>query len=154
MKKILTASILVMFLIIAAGTAFAAGEPLDTAKTFYGYMQTGNIQDMKNLISQDIIKQIGEGADIKTIGEHLGMYLFVTAAVKEGKGSIAFTNQTFKVEETKEDSVVISSTYDAKTTIQDKTFEEKGNDRITIVKENDKWVISKLTDLTRNKTGE
>ena len=154
MKKILTASILVMFLIIAAGAAFAAGEPLDTVKTIYTYMQTGNIQEMKNLVAQDVIKQIAEGADIKIIGEHLGMYLFVTAAVKESKGSITFSNQTFKVEETKEDTAVISSTYDAKTVIQDKNFEEKGSDKITLVKKNDKWVILKLTDLTRNKTGE
>jgi hypothetical protein len=149
MKKLLTAMILVSFIIMAAGNAFAADDPMDTVKTFYDYMQKGNIQNMKELVAESIIKQIAEGTDIKTIGEHLGMYLFVTAAVKEGKGTITVSNQTFKLEEKKDDSAVISTSYDVKTTIEDKTFEEKGNDKITLIKENGKWVISKLSDLTR-----
>ncbi|MCE1245790.1 MAG: hypothetical protein LWY06_04005 [Firmicutes bacterium] len=154
MKKVIMAVVLLMLVFLPAGGVFAqekaaASTPESVVKTFYTCLQNGDIMSIKPLVSESIIKQVTDNADPKTIGGHLGVYLLVTAAIKEGKLTLEMTDQNFKIEESTEKSVTIVTTYNAKVTMDGKTESDKGSDKVKLVKENDKWVILELQDLTR-----
>lgn len=151
MKKITV--LILLFAIFAAShsVGYCEGQPVESAKQFYAAVEKGNVEAALALVAARHIKKISESKSLEGIGEDLGPVLEVCGAINQKAGTLSFKDLKATIEKETKESTIVRVTFTGDAEIGGKKMSEKGNDLVTFIKENGKWVIDNLQDTTKGK---
>ncbi|MCE1245467.1 MAG: hypothetical protein LWY06_02355 [Firmicutes bacterium] len=116
-------------------------EAQKTARAFYKCLQAGDLDNIMNIVSVDILKKFADSNSPEGIGHNLGLALVMTSAVKDKSVSLSFGKIQMSSAEKCNGVVEVTATYSAKVTSDGKTSTEDSRDKLLLKKEEGKWVI-------------
>ncbi|MCE1247697.1 MAG: nuclear transport factor 2 family protein [Firmicutes bacterium] len=144
MKKITVTVLVLLFVVCFTAGAYCNEGAEQQVKTFYSYMQKGDVENMLSILSDDILKQISESKEPKGIGHDLGLAVAVTGAIKEKVLSVKINELKMTSEDRDNGVVAVTTTYKVVITRDGKVETEESKDTFLLKEENDKWVIFDL----------